>query len=673
MNDQLMTLSKIFTDRIFRIPDYQRGYAWTKKEVLDFWNDLLRLSIPKNHYVGVLTLEPVRTEIYNKWIDDIWLISSRKYAPYYVVDGQQRLTTSILLIQAIINTMKKRNISQLNYTSIVDIHRRFISESKDENQSKTYIFSYEVDNPSYDFLIDHVFGASVNEVNADCETTYTLNIKTAIEFFEEQLSNLSIEDLETIYKKLTQHFLFNTYEISSDIDVFVTFETMNNRGKPLSQLELLKNRLIYISTLFDITSDIKSRLRRDINQCWKKIYHILGQGTTKYLPDDEFLDAHFNLYFCDKIDKIRNEMINKGLYYTSYESYTYLLDDYFVASKISEGQLPITTIFDYINSIKNSIDIWNIINNPEKSKYDAETTEYLKKINYILSSSRYALRRHDTVIYMCNRYKILLLACLQQNVGEKNLLKFLKTFEKYLFFQMFVPSEIFNENLQLLSFDVLDIIKKLAKGDMVVSGIKEKIDKLLNILNDESINQQIIKWYSKNGFYENDFLRYFLCEYELHIQNMSKAKIIKLNRDVYFNKAYNSIEHIYPKSARKSYWTNMFADFSQKERSIIRNSLGNFVAISDSKNARLANLPFPEKRDGGQNHIGYKYGTYAEIELSEHEDWGANEILKRGLQLIDFLENRWNYKIGKNKADKINFLGLSFLRNEDKTLVTTNV
>lgn len=42
--------------------------------------------------------------------------------------------------------------------------------------------------------------------------------------------------------------MFNLHEIEDDFDVFVAFETMNNRGKKLSNLELLKNRLIYLTT-----------------------------------------------------------------------------------------------------------------------------------------------------------------------------------------------------------------------------------------------------------------------------------------------------------------------------------------------------------------------------------------------------------------------------------------
>lgn len=117
MNDQLLSLQRIFTDRLFRIPDYQRGYAWGEKEVREFWNDLERLPIGKNHYVGVLTLEPVMEHDYKKWIDDIWLIQSKSYRPYYVVDGQQRLTTSIILIASLLEIMHERNIDKLNYST----------------------------------------------------------------------------------------------------------------------------------------------------------------------------------------------------------------------------------------------------------------------------------------------------------------------------------------------------------------------------------------------------------------------------------------------------------------------------------------------------------------------------------------------------------------------------
>jgi hypothetical protein len=134
-----------------------------------------------------------------------------------------------------------------------------------------------------------------------------------------------------------------------------------------------------------------------------------------------------------------------------------------------------------------------------------------------------------------------------------------------------------------------------------------------------------------------------------------------LDRDVYFSKGYNSIEHIYPQRAKHEYWLDRFNRFTQRQKTTLRNSLGNFVAVSEVKNGRLANLPFPEKRDGKNNHVAYRYGTYAEIELTQYTDWGPDEILERGRMLVVFLQDRWGVKIGSKKEDQISFLGLSFL------------
>ena len=75
--------------------------------------------------------------------------------------------------------------------------------------------------------------------------------------------------MEEIYRKITLQLKFNLYDIKDDFNVYVAFETMNNRGKRLSYLELLKNRLIYLSTLFDNPEDEKKQVRADINDTWR--------------------------------------------------------------------------------------------------------------------------------------------------------------------------------------------------------------------------------------------------------------------------------------------------------------------------------------------------------------------------------------------------------------------
>ena len=240
MDNQLLTLSKIFTERLFRIPDYQRGYAWTDKQLQDFCNALEQLGIDHNHYIGVLTLQDVHPEIYNKWEDDLWIINSKNYQPYFVVDGQQRLTTSIILIQSILERIN--NNESLNYTDRKDIQKKFIFDSKDTGISRSYIFGYEKDNPSYEFLKTKIF-LEKSTSNIGEETIYTQNLENAKQFFISRLKKMDINQLEKLYKKITQQLLFNIFTITEDVDVCVAFETMNNRGKPLSYLELLKKQI----------------------------------------------------------------------------------------------------------------------------------------------------------------------------------------------------------------------------------------------------------------------------------------------------------------------------------------------------------------------------------------------------------------------------------------------
>ena len=109
-------------------------------------------------------------------------------------------------------------------------------------------------------------------------------------------------------------------------------------------------------------------------------------------------------------------------------------------------------------------------------------------------------------------------------------------------------------------------------------------------------------------------------------------------------------------------WIELFREYTSKQKNALKNSLGNFVAISSEKNGKLGNKSFPEKKSNTQNPVGYKYGTYAEIEIADYKDWDSMAILKRGLMLIAFLNERWGIRVGNGKKDdKYKFLGLQFL------------
>ena len=67
-------------------------------------------------------------------------------------------------------------------------------------------------------------------------------MKEAVDFFTDKIDEIeSTSGVEDIYDKLTSHMKFNLYEIDNELDEYVSFETMNNRGKKLSNLELLES------------------------------------------------------------------------------------------------------------------------------------------------------------------------------------------------------------------------------------------------------------------------------------------------------------------------------------------------------------------------------------------------------------------------------------------------
>ncbi len=104
--DEPISLDSLFKGKIFRIPDYQRGYAWQREQLKAFWEDLLNLSSGRSHYTGVLTLKEIPARDIANSDKEFWLVDDHSYHVYHVVDGQQRLTTFIIFLQALVDFFK---------------------------------------------------------------------------------------------------------------------------------------------------------------------------------------------------------------------------------------------------------------------------------------------------------------------------------------------------------------------------------------------------------------------------------------------------------------------------------------------------------------------------------------------------------------------------------------
>lgn len=662
MESQLFSVSKIFTERILRIPDYQRGYAWKEKQLKDFWTDLIQLEFGKNHYIGVLTLEEVPEATINKWSEDHWIVMSKNYTPYYVVDGQQRLTTIIILIQSITELMLSDQ--KLNYTLSSEIRKKFIYDSKDDGISRSYIFGYEKDNPSYEFLKTKIFGENSDSSFVIQETIYTRNLENARKFFLDKLRSINATDIESIYRKITQSLLFNIYTISDDIDVYVAFETMNNRGKPLSHLELLKNRLIYLSTKFNDEENERKKLRDTINEAWKSIYHYLGKNKDKPLDDDAFLVNHFIIYYGERLSDKRSLKIS--IRYISYkyrEIYEeYLLEQVFTTRNIFNAQsnkdqaqcISVKDVYNYVKSLKNSVEIWYQILNPSDSQFDDNVKVWLEKIN-----------RLEIL-----QYAPLVMVFFQTTSNTDLRVKFLKVLEKFIFityllrsrgsYSVYIGSD--DINFTEMSFQ---LSKKDTSPETIIKQIEQKNDILMET---SELIPHLKAEFRKKGFYEWIGIKYFLYEYEIDLKENSKThrdKVIKWDEYIEDRRDYHTVEHIYPQRPRKECWTDKYSKYSEKERTALRHSLGNLVPLSQAKNSSFQNKCFSDKKAGVDDCIGFIFGSYSENEIAQYQDWTAKEIMERGLKLLNFMERRWDLGLFTSVEDRLVFLNIEFVPKKE--------
>lgn len=651
MQSELKSLSKIFSETLLRIPDYQRGYAWKKKQLKDFWNDVEQLPESKNHYTGVLTLQPA--EDHAKWNGDTWIIASKKYTPLYVVDGQQRLTTAILLLQSILDQID--DDQKLNYTSKSEIVKKYIFESKDGGISRSYIFGYDKDNPSDEFLKTRVFGASSDNHSVIEETNYTRNLMEAKEFFGEKLKSLDHQQLENVFTKVTQNLLFNIFYIEPDLDVFVTFETMNNRGKLLSHLELLKNRLIYLSTKFNIEDSERETLRRAINESWKSVYHYLGKITLSRFDDDAFLSTHFFCYFGANPLKYTDSDGVEKIHWWKYFSYNedfakdFLLDQHFTAKRIGQPnkseELTANQVYDYSKNIRSVAETFQIVAGPSSSNTSSEERTILNQLNRIGNSRLFLL---SVVAYRVIKSK------------DKRI-KLLRELERVGFANKIRGGVVNELHLEILTSDLLG--KRVTAEELI-----EKIKEAVNTAIASSEFREAIRLLGKSGYYSWGAIRYFMYEYEQHLRVRSKTSRQLLDwREDDEREGYDSdhktVEHIYPQRAGHAYWKERFNSFKIKDRNSLKNSLGNLLPVSHSKNASLSNGSFPEKLGDATRQVGYRYGCLSEIQVSMEPEWTPQSILRRGFYLLEFMEKRWTISLG-SAEDKIDLLGLRFLANE---------
>ena len=412
---------------------------------------------------------------------------------------------------------------------------------------------------------------------------------------------------------------------------------MNNRGKSLTTLELLKNRLIYLTTLLNNDTEEIEELRHNINEAWKTIYSFLGKKSNEKIEDDIFLKYHYRMYF-GKIDrKIANPerefllkryfTIQKILFKDSdkHKEFIELSNEFSLSEeKVRAKYIDYSDIKNYIYNIQNAVVVYYNMLNPLQTEYSEEIKKWLSKINRL---------GFDT-------FKPLLMSILieHNNLEEHQIVKILQLIENYMFI-MFRTRKGSNTTIK----DFFELAYKFHAKELNIYQVIEKLDnkiftnhknnlfkenKFIEIIKDNFDDQNKKGWYSWNG------LQYLLYEYELDLQESIKGDTKLQWEDI--NK--DSIEHIFPQNTKRECWEHL-SNIENKE--IILHSLGNLVLLSSSYNAMIGNQCFNEKKEI------FKTASYSSNKISQYDKWTKESIIERGTNILTFMSNRWNIALSK--------------------------
>lgn len=260
IHPQYLTLSKLLDGRLFRIPEYQRAYSWTSRERQDLFGDIEKVHA-KGHDAGhfMAAVVCLRREKQTLGTDEFHVLE--------VVDGQQRLTTLIILLNAIKLALNRKDKAEAKLER--ELAELLVKVEGDEllllqtNHDSSHYFA--------NFLRKGTAPAS-----ASATTLADREILRAIEDCQAFTASWKAggASLSSLAALLKNRLFFLLHEIEDEQTVYTVFEVLNSRGLDVSWLDRLKS--ILMGTAFELKNANQEGLVKDLHTTWRDIYSVIG-------------------------------------------------------------------------------------------------------------------------------------------------------------------------------------------------------------------------------------------------------------------------------------------------------------------------------------------------------------------------------------------------------------
>src|SRR6266545_104974 len=234
--------------RQYIIPLFQRPYSWESPQWAALWQDLAELceeDHPRNHFIGSIVTMPSKSV-------------PEGVTKYILIDGQQRLTTLLVMLALIRDKARKQP------GNLADKIDDLLLRNRHQESTDVYkLLPTQVDRPAFCAVVDAV------------QPPKGAPITTAYEFFERRLRLSPAVGLERLYNVIRNHLVLVSIVLDKDDNPYLIFESLNAKGRPLTQADLIRN-FYFMRIHVNLQEKVYA-------EHWKPMQDRLGESLTEYI------------------------------------------------------------------------------------------------------------------------------------------------------------------------------------------------------------------------------------------------------------------------------------------------------------------------------------------------------------------------------------------------------
>jgi len=245
----------------FIVPIYQRTYSWTEKQCEQLWKDIVRAGASREkglHFVGSVV-----------YIQDG--ISGVMNSSWQIIDGQQRITTITLLLEALASFVGEDE--PIDGFSRTKIRNRYLLNPEEEGDKRYKLTLTDTDNLTLRSIVSQKDKLGFPE-------NPSLRIEANFQYFKKKLETA---DLEIICRGISKLAIVDVSLEKGTDNPQLIFESMNSTGKELSQADLIRNFV-----LMDLNPTLQDELYREY---WRPMEMSFGQAA--YAEDFDSFMRHY--------------------------------------------------------------------------------------------------------------------------------------------------------------------------------------------------------------------------------------------------------------------------------------------------------------------------------------------------------------------------------------------